>query len=75
MRRSIARAVPAFLIALALGVVWGCGSEDRLTGTPKNLPPNTMPPAPPLTQSPADLAKARKVGVKHGSAKPAIPAR
>jgi hypothetical protein len=46
----------------------GCDSEDKLSGTPTNLPPNTMPPAPPLTQTPADLAKA-KSGAKKGPAK------
>ncbi|AMV36104.1 hypothetical protein [Planctomyces sp. SH-PL62] len=51
-------AVAAALIA-ALGP--GCWSEDRLAGTPTNLPPGTMPPAPPLEQSPVDLAKTAKV--------------
>ncbi|WP_165250643.1 hypothetical protein [Paludisphaera soli] len=49
----------AALIAALLAA--GCGSEDRLAGTPTNLPPGTMPAAPPLEQSPMDLAKTAKV--------------
>ena len=55
-RRSVQAAV-AILIAAVLSP--GC-AEDKLTGTPTNLPPNSMPAPPPLEQSPADLAKTAK---------------
>lgn len=57
---------PARALAIALIAVYciGCWGEDRLSGTPTDLPPGTMPAAPPLTQSPADMAKTAKVKVK-----------
>jgi hypothetical protein len=70
MRRPSAR-----VAALILVVLIGCGSEDRLTGTPKDLPPGTMPPAPPLGgQSPAELARMRKSGKKATMPKALAPA-
>lgn len=68
MRRSTRRAFSLFLVGSIFSSA-GCDSEDKLSGTPKNLPPNTMPPAPPLTQTPADLAKTVKGGSKKGPAK------
>ena len=58
MRRSTRRAISLSLMGWVFFCA-GCDSEDKLTGTPTNLPPNTMPPAPPLTQTPADLAKSK----------------
>ncbi|WZO98640.1 hypothetical protein EP7_000220 [Isosphaeraceae bacterium EP7] len=69
MRRPIARFAALFLVSTLLG----CGSEDRLTGTPKNLPPGTMPPAPPLGQTPAELARIRKSGKKVATPKAINP--
>lgn len=54
------RARAALAAALIAALAPGCGSEDRLAGTPKDLPPGTMPPAPPLEQTPLDLAKSAK---------------
>lgn len=56
---------------LLAGTLAGCGGEDRLTGTPKDLPAGYMPPAPPLTQSPKDLAGSMKKGksARSGGAK------
>jgi len=50
----------AMIAVYSIGCL-GCGSEARLAGTPTHLPPGTMPPAPPLTQSPIDMAKAAKI--------------
>ena len=61
--RRPARAVSAALIAGILALASGC-SEDKLAGTPTNLPPNSMPAPPPLEQSPADLAKTPKAKAK-----------
>jgi hypothetical protein len=58
---------PAIAATLLAGILSGCGGDDQLTGTPKDLPPGYMPPAPPLTQSPKDLAGMKK-------SKPARPA-
>ena len=52
---------------LLIGILSGCGGEDRLTGTPEDLPPGTMPPAPPLTQTPKDLATSDRGGQPPGS--------
>lgn len=66
--RLIQRAIAATLLLAIL--LPGCGGEDRLTGTPKDLPPGYMPPAPPLTQSPKDLAGMKKgKSAKSGAAK------
>ena len=68
MRSAIAIGVAFFLI----GTLPGCGGGDgdRLTGTPKDLPPGFMPPAPPLTQSPKDLAKTKRGGNFKPAARP-----
>jgi hypothetical protein len=66
--KSRARA-PLAAACIAALLAAGCGSEDRLSGTPTNLPPGTMPTAPPLEQSPVDLAKTAKVKGK-GRARP-----
>lgn len=60
--RRAKRPALAMAIVLIAAHCIGCWSEDRLSGTPTNLPPGTMPAAPPLTQTPADLAKSAKVG-------------
>lgn len=62
--RRAKRSTRALAIALIAVYCGGCWSEDRLAGTPTNLPPGTMPPAPPLSQSPADMAKAVKPKAK-----------
>lgn len=62
-RRS-RRSLRALAIAMLAVYCIGCWGEDRLAGTPTNLPPGTMPPAPPLSQSPADMAKAAKGKMK-----------
>lgn len=59
--RRAKRTVQALATGLIAVYCIGCWSEDRLAGTPTNLPPGTMPPAPPLTQSPIDMAKAAKI--------------
>ncbi len=71
MTRATPRTTRAALAAACIAslLAAGCGSEDRLAGTPTNLPPGTMPAAPPLEQSPVDLAKTAKVKGK-GRARP-----
>ncbi|SIO59052.1 hypothetical protein SAMN05444166_5908 [Singulisphaera sp. GP187] len=68
MGRTTRRTISLFLVGWVFCGA-GCDSEDKLAGTPTNLPPNSMPPAPPLTQSPADLAKTVKGGSRKGLAK------
>ncbi|MDG3006828.1 hypothetical protein [Paludisphaera mucosa] len=46
--------------AFASAFCLGCWAEDKLSGTPADLPPGTLTPAPPLELSPADLAKISK---------------
>lgn len=70
MQKMNRRSFSLFVVGL-VGSLAGCDSEDKLAGTPTNLPPNTMPPAPPLTQTPADLAKSGKRGSKKASKPPA----
>jgi|GEM_PF-6731177 len=57
-------------VTLLLIVVFsGCEGEDKLAGTPQNLPPGTMPPAPPLVQTPRDMAKSLRTGRSKASAR------
>ena len=62
--RRARRSAKALAIALIAVYCIGCWSEDRLAGPPTDLPPGTMPPAPPLSQSPADMAKSVKPKAK-----------
>jgi hypothetical protein len=63
-----ALAAGAALLAIGLGP--GCGREDRLAGTPKDLPPGFMNPAPPLQGgAPRDVAKSLKGGRARPGAK------
>lgn len=71
MRRS--SIVGIALLSAALGP--GCGGEDRLAGTPKDLPPGTMPQAPPLTQTPRDLATGGGQPAAGGGQAPGAPGR
>jgi len=69
MRSLVPWIAPLFLI----GILAGCGGEDRLYGIPKDLPPGHTPPLPPPLPITAKDMRNQMRGIKPKPKKTAEP--